>query len=200
MHSQLTACLQGVVSARSNYAHTAKEASKNSYPEGFVREVGVHNPYDAKANWIRFAPLLGKNLPTGVLIADDGHGMTENIYSDDDERNPIDVNVSSLYAHLNRCDQSSSLMLCDVTACTLLVNVQGKYPGLNAFIDIGNSTRLEEPGCIGRKGQGSKLAFQADGYLCLVTKADPASEVWTVMKVTDPRKSVLESSKPHFEV
>lgn len=59
-----------------------------------MREVGVHNPFDANADWIRFAPLLGKNLPVGALIADNGHGMSRNIHEDDAQRDPEDSDVS----------------------------------------------------------------------------------------------------------
>ena len=59
----------------SNYAHTAKEVSTNSTPEAFVREVVVHNTYDADATWIRAAPLVGTDV-VGVLVADNGHGMS----------------------------------------------------------------------------------------------------------------------------
>ena len=65
----------------SNYAHTAKEVSTNSTPEAFVREVVVHNTYDADATWIRAAPLVGTDV-VGVLVADNGHGMSRPVGND----------------------------------------------------------------------------------------------------------------------
>lgn len=82
---------EDIISAVSNYTHTAEEVSMNSTAEAFVREVVVHNPYDAGANWVRTAPLIGSGL-AGILVADNGHGMTRNISKD--KTHPEDFRVS----------------------------------------------------------------------------------------------------------
>ena len=78
--------------------------------------------------------------------------------------------------------------------------MQGNYPHLNAFFDVGNSTRIEMGDCIGRKGQGSKLALQAKDHLCIVTKTAEDSGVYTVVEVDDPKRCILESNNPKVEV
>lgn len=180
----------------SNYAHTAKEVSTNSTPEAFVREVLVHNTYDADATWIRVAPLVGTNV-VGVLVADDGHGMSRP-HGTDSKGDLVDRKVC--FWLLTRFE---------FTACTFDSSEstqehrnipQGKYPGINAFFDVGNSTRSTEPNRVGRKGHGSKLALQSEREMTLITKTEASSDVWDVVQIANPMQHLFESRAPKLTV
>ena len=67
-----------MIEAVSNYSHTAEEVSTNLAPDAFLREVAVHNPYDANATRVRVAPLLGPET-VGIIVADNGDGMTRQV-------------------------------------------------------------------------------------------------------------------------
>ena len=75
MYGLVFACQEYIIEPVSNYSHTAEDVSTNLTPDAFLREVAVHNPYDANASWVRVVPLFGEDT-TGIMVADNGEGVT----------------------------------------------------------------------------------------------------------------------------